>query len=128
MPYRGDESYSDWGASDLRRERTAIKMTKRALAEELGVSERQYAYYESGHTKIDKTLQCAVRWIAGGKDDEDVKSQGTLTDFQKERISRLLNAIHNHPRDDLNEMTQKILSQSAEEISALTQMLGVKND
>jgi hypothetical protein len=64
----------------------------------------------------------------GGKDDEDVKSQGTLTDFQKERISRLLNAIHNHPRHDLNEMTQKILSQSAEEISVLTQMLGVKND
>ena len=35
MPYRGDESYSDWGASDLREQRTAIKMTKRALAEEL---------------------------------------------------------------------------------------------
>ena len=128
MPYRGDESYSDWGASDLRRERTAIKMTKRALAEELGVSERQYAYYESGHTKIDKTLQCAVRWIAGGKDDEDVKSQGTLTDFEKDRITRLMNAMQNHPHDDLDEMTQKILSQSAEEISALTQMLGVKND
>ena len=128
MPYRGDESYSDWGASDLRRERTAIKMTKRALAEELGVSERQYAYYESGHTKIDKTLQCAVRWIAGGKDDEDVKSQGTLTDFEKDRITRLMNAMQNHPHDDLNERTKKILQQSSEEISVLTQMLGVKND
>ena len=119
MPYRGDESYSDWGASDLRRERTAIKMTKRALAEELGVSERQYAYYESGHTKIDKTLQCAVRWIAGGKDDEDVKSQGTLTDFEKDRITRLMNAMQNHPHDDLDERTKKILQQSSEEMVLL---------
>ena len=119
MPYRGDESYSDWGASDLRRERTAIKMTKRALAEELGVSERQYAYYESGHTKIDKTLQCAVRWIAGGRDDEDVKSQGTLTDFEKDRITRLMNAMQNHPHDDLDERTKKILQQSSEEMVLL---------
>ena len=119
MPYRGDESYSDWGASDLRRERTAIKMTKRALAGELGVSERQYAYYESGHTKIDKTLQCAVRWIAGGKDDEDVKSQGTLTDFEKDRITRLMNAMQNHPHDDLDERTKKILQQSSEEMVLL---------
>ena len=119
MPYRGDESYSDWGASDLRRERTAIKMTKRALAEELGVSERQYAYYESGHTKIDKTLQCAVRWIAGGKDDEDVKSQGTLTDFEKDRITRLMNAMQNHPHDDLDDRTKKILQQSSEEMVLL---------
>ena len=119
MPYRGDESYSDWGASDLRRERTAIKMTKRALAEELGVSERQYAYYESGHTKIDKTLQCAVRWIAGGKDDEDVKSQGTLTDFEKDRITRLMNAMQSHPHDDLDERTKKILQQSSEEMVLL---------
>lgn len=119
MPYRGDESYSDWGASDLREQRTAIKMTKRALAEELGVSERQYAYYESGHTKIDKTLQCAVRLIAGGKDDEDVKSQGTLTDFEKDRITRLMNAMQNHPHDDLDERTKKILQQSSEEMVLL---------
>ena len=119
MPYRGDESYSDWGASDLREQRTAIKMTKRALAEELGVSERQYAYYESGHTKIDKTLQCAVRWIAGGKDADDVKSQGTLTDFEKDRITRLMNAMQNHPRDDLDERTKKILQQSSEEMVLL---------
>ena len=119
MPYRGDESYSDWGASDLREQRTAIKMTKRALAEELGVSERQYAYYESGHTKIDKTLQCAVRWIAGGKEDEDVKPQGTLTDFEKDRITRLMNAMQNHPRDDLDERTKKILQQSSEEMVLL---------
>ena len=119
MPYRGDESYSDWGASDLREQRTAIKMTKRALAEELGVSERQYAYYESGHTKIDKTLQCAVRWIAGGKDADDVKSQGTLTDFEKDRITRLMNAMQNHPHDDLDDRTKKILQQSSEEMVLL---------
>lgn len=120
MPYRGDESYSDWGASDLREQRTAMKMTKRALAEELGVSERQYAYYESGHTKIDKTLQCAVRWIMSGKDDsEDTKPQGTLTDFEKDRITRLMNVMQNHPHDDLDERTQKILQQSSQEMVLL---------
>jgi len=138
MPERNKDSYSSWGPEELRAERRDMGMTKRDLAKLLGVSERQYAYYESGHTKIDKPLEYAVRWLSHDRNEElkaeidaiagvmeaTPKPQGTLTAFQKERISRLLNAIHNYPTSNLDEKGQKILSQCVNEISTLTTALG----
>ena len=120
MPERSKDSYSQWGPKELRDKRAKMGLTKRALAKKLGVSERQYAYYESGHTKVDKPLEYAVRWLSA---DPIVGSNdaGTLTPFQKERISRLMNAIHNYPASNLDERGQKILSQCAEEISTLVE-------
>ena len=120
MPERSKDSYSQWGPKELRDERAKMGLTKRALAKKLGVSERQYAYYESGHTKVDKPLEYAVRWLSV---DPMVGSNdaGTLTPFQKERISRLMDAIHNYPASNLDERGQKILSQCAEEISTLVE-------
>lgn len=129
MPERNKDSYSHWSAQDLRKERTDMGMTKRDLAKKLGVSERQYAYYESGHTKIDKPLEYAMRWLSHkyfekgvDKDKMDVP-QGTLTNFQKERIQRLLNGIRSYPIGDMDERGQKILSQCVDEISILTSHL-----
>lgn len=120
MPERSKDSYSQWGPKELRDKRAKMGLTKRALAKKLGVSERQYAYYESGHTKVDKPLEYAVRWLSV---DPMVGSNdaGTLTPFQKERISRLMDAIHNYPASNLDERGQKILSQCAEEISTLVE-------
>lgn len=122
MPERSEESYSNWGTSELREKRAEMGLTKRALAKKLGVSERQYAYYESGHTKVDKPLEYAVRWLSV---DPMVKQDtvGTLTGFEKERISRLLKALQNHPTDDLDEKTEKILRQASEEIALLLSKL-----
>tara|TARA_R100000734_G_C3297983_1_gene88953 strand:+ start:372 stop:743 length:372 start_codon:yes stop_codon:yes gene_type:complete len=119
MPERSKDSYSQWGPKELRDKRAKMGLTKRALAKKLGVSERQYAYYESGHTKVDKPLEYAVRWLSV---DPMVGSNdaGTLTPFQKERISRLMNAIHNYPTSNLDERGQKILSQCVDEISMLS--------
>ena len=139
MPERNKHSYSLWGPKELRDKRTDMGMTKRDLAKKLGVSERQYAYYESGHTKIDKPLEYAVRWLHHKQgpayecqNDHGVvelapgvvtKAQGTLTAFQKERIQRLLNGIRSYPIGDLDERGQKILSQCVDEISILTSHL-----
>ena len=118
MPERSDKSYSDWGPSELREKRTYMGLTKRALAGKLGVSERQYSNYESGYTKIDLPLEYAVRWLSV---DPMVRenSAGTLTDFQKERIDRLLGAIERYPASNLDEKGQKILLQCVDEISTL---------
>jgi len=125
MPERSKDSYSEWGPQELRGKRAEMGLTKRALAEKLGVSERQYAYYESGHTKVDKPLEYAVRWLHDVRDKVDVnpekESLGTLTGFQKARIGKLLEAIDNYPVSNLDERGQKILSQCAEEISTLVE-------
>lgn len=115
---------SDWTADDLKLKREALGMNKAEMSRKLGVTYRQYMYYEKGHTKISKGLEQFINDLlhptGGGKE----KSQGTLTDFQKERIDRLLTAIQNYPTSNLDEKGQKILSQCVNEISTLTQALG----
>jgi len=124
---RGKSKYSSWTPEDLANFRQGAELSRREVADRLGVSYRMYCYYESGHTKIDLPLEYAVRWLAkSGKDKPVVESkvQGTLTSFQKERIDRLLQAIDNYPASNLDEKGQKILSQCVNEISTLTQALG----
>lgn len=121
---RGKSKYSAWTHDDLVEFRTNAGISRREMSENLGVSYRMYCYYESGHTKIDLPLEYAVRWLVNsGEDKPSVEKQpeGTLTSFQKERISRLMNAIHNYPASDLDEKGQKILSQCADEISTLVE-------
>ena len=121
---RGKSKYSSWTHDDLVKFRTDAGISRREMSENLGVSYRMYCYYESGHTKIDLSLEYAVRWLANSGEDKPLvekQSEGTLTPFQKERISRLMNAIHNYPTSDLDEKGQKILSQCADEISTLVE-------
>ena len=116
---RGKSKYSSWSPDDLVQFRTEAGISRRDMADKLGVSYRMYCYYESGHTKIDLPLEYAVRWLSV---DPMVRENGTgtLTDFQKQRIDRLMNAIHKYPASNLDELGQKILSQCVDEISMLS--------
>ena len=116
---RGKSKYSSWSPDDLVQFRTEAGISRREMADKLGVSYRMYCYYESGHTKIDLPLEYAVRWLSV---DPMVRENGTgaLTDFQKQRIDRLMNAIHKYPASNLDELGQKILSQCVDEISMLS--------
>lgn len=120
---RGKSKYSSWTPEDLTNFRKEAGLSRREVADSLGVSYRMYCYYESGHTKIDLPLEYAVRWLANSEEDKPVvgnKGQGTQTPFQRERIQRLLNGIRSYPVGDLDERGQKILSQCVDEISVLT--------
>ena len=115
---RGKSKYSSWTHDDLVKFRTDAGISRREMSESLGVSYRMYCYYESGHTKIDLPLEYAVRWLSVDSMVEG-NSAGSLTDFQKQRIDRLMDAIHEYPVSDLDEKGQKILLQCVDEISTL---------
>lgn len=119
---------SDWTADDLKAKREALGMNKAEMSRRLGVTYRQYMYYENGHTRVSKGLEQFINDLLNPTGSDKEKPQGTLSDFDKDRITRLLNAIHNYPTSDMDERGQKILSQCADEISALTKMLGESDD
>ncbi len=114
---------SDWTADDLRVKRESLGMNKAEMSRKLGVTYRQYMYYEKGHTKISKGLEQFINDLLNPGAVSEEKSQGTLSDFEKDRINMLLSALENHPLDDLDERTQKILRQSSEELELLLSKL-----
>jgi|TARA_R100001460_G_scaffold106339_2_gene153770 transcriptional regulator with XRE-family HTH domain len=114
---------SDWTADDLRAKREALGMNKAEMSRRLGVTYRQYMYYEKGHTRVSKGLEQFINDLLNPTGSDKEKSQGTLSDFEKHRITRLLNALQNHPLDDLDDKTQKILRQTSEEIVLLLSKL-----
>lgn len=111
-------AFSDWTPEILAAKRQELGLNKTKMAEALGVTYRQYLYYETGHTKLSKALEYHVNDMLGLGSGSS-KPQGTLSDFDKDRITRLLNAIENHPLDDLDERTQKILRQIPQEMVLL---------
>ena len=70
-------------------------------------------------TSLDEDEYEARLYEMGVDKDKMEVPEGTLTDFQKERINRLMDAIDEYPVSNLDEKGQKILLQCVDEISTL---------
>ena len=122
--YKAKESYSTWDGMDLRNWRDDLRMTQVTLARALGVSHRMYCYYESGERDIPKSVELSLRYIKKNREEDDqgtLEGQGTLagtlTAFDRERISRLCLAIEGFECSDAE--GDRLLRQSLKEIDYL---------
>ena len=118
--YKAKESYSMWGGDELRSRRSDMNMTQVALARALGISHRMYCYYETGVKDIPKSVELSLRYIHKNKDSDDegtLEPQGTLTAFDRDRLSRLCLALDSH--EGMDAETDKLLRQSLKEIDYL---------
>ena len=118
--YKAKESYSMWGGDELRSRRSEMNMTQVALARALGISHRMYCYYETGVKDIPKSVELSLRYIHKGKDEDGegtLSSQGTLTPFDRDRLSRLCLALDSHECMDAE--TDRLLRQSLKELDYL---------
>ena len=100
-------------------------MTQVALARALGISHRMYCYYETGVKDIPKLVELSLRYIHKNKDSDDegtLAPQGTLTTFDRDRLSRLCLALEEHAIASdvfLGAETSKLLRQSLKELDYL---------
>ena len=123
--YKAKESYSMWGGDELRSRRSEMNMTQVALARALGISHRMYCYYETGERDIPRSVELSLRYLAYKDSDGLVKvaanPAGTLTSFDRDRLSRLCLALESYfMRDDVKEAdTDKLLRQSLKELDYL---------
>ena len=119
---KAKESYSMWDGMDIRNNRDTLGMTQRALARALGISHRMLCYYEAGERDIPKSVELSMRYVMHNRKKEEssgtLKSQGTLTAFDRERISRLCLAIEDASTTDIKEL-YKMLNQSVKELDYL---------
>ena len=120
---KAKESYSMWDGMDVRNNRDALGMTQRALARALGISHRMLCYYEAGERDIPKSVELSMRYVMHNRKKEEepsgtLESQGTLTAFDRDRISRLCLAIEDASTTDIKEL-YKMLNQSVKEIDYL---------
>ena len=119
--YKAKESYSMWGGNELRSRRSDMNMTQVALARALGISHRMYCYYETGERDIPRSVELSLRYLAYKDSDGLVKvaddPAGTLTSFDRDRLSRLCLALESH--EGMDAETDKLLRQSLKEIDYL---------
>ena len=117
--YKAKESYSMWGGNELRSRRSEMNMTQVALARALGISHRMYCYYETGERDIPRSVELSLRYLARGDSDDEgtLAPQGTLTTFDRDRLSRLCLALDSH--EGMDAETDKLLRQSLKEIDYL---------
>jgi len=117
--YKAKESYSMWGGNELRSRRSDMNMTQVALARALGISHRMYCYYETGERDIPRSVELSLRYLARGDsgDEGTLAPQGTLTTFDRDRLSRLCLALDSH--EGMDAETDKLLRQSLKEIDYL---------
>ena len=117
--YKAKESYSMWGGNELRSRRSDMNMTQVALARALGISHRMYCYYETGERDIPRSVELSLRYLARGdsSDEGTLAPQGTLTTFDRDRLSRLCLALDSH--EGMDAETDKLLRQSLKEIDYL---------
>ena len=119
--YKAKESYSMWGGDELRSRRGEMNMTQVALARALGISHRMYCYYETGERDIPRSVELSLRYLAYKDSDGLVKvaddPAGTLTTFDRDRLSRLCLALESHEGTDAE--TDKLLRQSLKELDYL---------
>tara|TARA_R100001224_G_C4019876_1_gene148950 strand:- start:775 stop:1122 length:348 start_codon:yes stop_codon:yes gene_type:complete len=108
-----------WGGNELRSRRSDMNMTQVALARALGISHRMYCYYETGERDIPRSVELSLRYLARGDsgDEGTLESQGTLTAFDRDRLSRLCLALESH--EGMDAETDKLLRQSLKEIDYL---------
>ena len=120
---KAKESYSMWDGMDIRNHRDTLGMTQRALARALGISHRMLCYYEAGERDIPKSVELSMRYVMHNRKKEEessgtLEAEGTLTAFDRDRISRLCLAIEDASTTDIKEL-YKMLNQSVKEIDYL---------
>ena len=109
-----------WGGNELRSGRSDMNMTQVALARALGISHRMYCYYETGERDIPGSVGLSLRYLARGdsSDEGTLAPQGTLTTFDRDRLSRLCFVLLDS-HEGMDAETDKLLRQSLKEIDYL---------
>lgn len=115
--YKAKDSYSMWSGDILLEKRKHLKKTQTAMARDLGISHRMYCYYESGEQEMPRSIELSVRYMENSRGDDVVMPTGTLSNFDKDRIGRLCNALHGIEGTDAS--MDKVLKQSETELEYL---------
>jgi transcriptional regulator with XRE-family HTH domain len=110
-----------WSGKMLIDKRKSLNMTQMAMARTLGVSHRMYCYYEKGEQSIPRSAELAVRWMEYNNADGIFRvaphPDKSLTSFDRERISRLCDALGGIEGADAQ--MDKVLQQSKKELEYL---------
>ena len=115
--YKAKDSYSMWNGDVLLEKRKYLDRTQMSMARDLGISHRMYCYFESGEQEIPRSIELSVRYMERSKESDVVMPTGTLSNFDKDRVIRLCDALHGMEGADAH--IDKVLRQSKTELEYL---------
>ena len=122
---RNEESYAKVKSKEMFNYRNQMGVSQVAMAKKLGLSHRMWNHYEHGTKQVPISVVLSAKYLCQNIDKmeelhDDIKEhKDYLTDFDVNRINRLVEASKSYVPKDIDPLIKKIMAQFEREMGFL---------
>ena len=122
---RNEESYAKVKSKEMFNYRGTLGISQVSMAKKLGLSHRMWNHYEHGTRQVPISVVLSAKYLCKNLDKmdklhNDIKEhKDYLTDFDVNRINRLVEASKSYVPKDIDPLIKKIMAQFEREMGFL---------
>ena len=122
---RNDDSYAKVAKNEIYNYRSTLGLSQVNMAKKMGLSHRMWNHYEHGTKQVPISVVLSAKYLCQNIDKmeklhDDIKEhRDYLTDFDVNRINRLVEASKSYVPKDIDHLIKKIMAQFEREMGFL---------
>ena len=122
---RNDDSYAKVAKNEIYNYRSKLGLSQVNMAKKMGLSHRMWNHYEHGTKQVPISVVLSAKYLCQNIDKmeklhDDIKEhKDYLTDFDVNRINRLVEASKSYVPKDIDPLIKKIMAQFEREMGFL---------
>ena len=122
---RNDDSYAKVAKNEIYNYRSKLGLSQVNMAKKMGLSHRMWNHYEHGTKQVPISVVLSAKYLCQNIDKmeklhDDIKEhRDYLTDFDVNRINRLVEASKSYVPKDIDPLIKKIMAQFEREMGFL---------
>ena len=122
---RNEASYAKVAKSEIYNYRSTLGLSQVNMAKKMGLSHRMWNHYEHGTKSVPISVVLSAKYLCQNIDKmdklhDDIKEhKDYLTDFDVNRINRLVEASKSYVPKDIDPLIKKIMAQFEREMGFL---------
>ena len=122
---RNEDSYAKVAKNEIYNYRSKLGLSQVNMAKKMGLSHRMWNHYEHGTKQVPISVVLSAKYLCQNIDKmeklhDDIKEhRDYLTDFDVNRINRLVEASKSYVLKDIDPLIKKIMAQFEREMGFL---------
>jgi len=122
---RNEDSYAKVAKNEIYNYRSKLGLSQVNMAKKMGLSHRMWNHYEHGTKQVPISVVLSAKYLCQNIDKmeklhDDIKEhKDYLTDFDVNRINRLVEASKSYVPKDIDPLIKKIMAQFEREMGFL---------